>query len=301
MSISSWFPWKLGRQYKGRARAAYGPAFRRGMRPAVEQLEDRNVPSNFTAATVSDLIADINAANSAGGSNTIALVAGNTYTLTAVDNSTDGATGLPVIAAKDNLTILGNGATIVRSTASGTPAFRLFDVAPGAALTLANVTVQGGQAQASPAGVSSCGGGIYSNGSLTLEAGTRICGNSAVGIMAGYSNAWGGLWSWPAGSGCGGGVYVAGGTAILTNVTLSSNSAWGGWSNESGYNRYWLGGDGKGGGLYVAGGTVTLTNDILSSNSAGGAGLMGMHLLRALSLLFQAMAMGGRCTWPAGR
>jgi hypothetical protein len=42
-------------------------------------LEDRTVPSNFTAATVSDLIADINAANLAGGSNAIALVAGNTY------------------------------------------------------------------------------------------------------------------------------------------------------------------------------------------------------------------------------
>jgi hypothetical protein len=35
------------------------------------------VPSNFTAASVSDLIADINAANQAGGSNSIVLAAGN--------------------------------------------------------------------------------------------------------------------------------------------------------------------------------------------------------------------------------
>jgi hypothetical protein len=59
-------------------------------------------------------------------------VAGTAFTLTAVDNTTDGATGLPVIAANDTLTIVGNGDTIQRSTASGIPAFRLFDVASGA-------------------------------------------------------------------------------------------------------------------------------------------------------------------------
>ena len=71
------------------------------------------------AATVSDLIADINAANTAGGANTITLTAPTTspYVLTAVNNTTDGATGLPVIAANDNLTIVGNGDTIERSTA----------------------------------------------------------------------------------------------------------------------------------------------------------------------------------------
>src|SRR5215470_7557607 len=93
-----------------RPKPARSPAARRnGLRLRLEQLEDRTVPSNFTAASVSDLIADINAANLAGGSNTITLVAGKTFTLTGVDNYTDGATGLPVIAANDNLTIIGNG------------------------------------------------------------------------------------------------------------------------------------------------------------------------------------------------
>src|SRR5205807_1411286 len=72
---------------------------RRGLRLRLEQLEDRHLPSSYTAASVSDLIADINAANLAGGSNTIALVAGNPFSLTAVNNTTDGRTGLPVIAA----------------------------------------------------------------------------------------------------------------------------------------------------------------------------------------------------------
>jgi hypothetical protein len=102
---------------------------RHGLRLAVEQLEDRTVPSTFNAATISDLIADINAANLAGGSNTVTLTAPTTapYNLNAVNNTTDGPTGLPVIAAKDNLTIIGNGDAIARS--AGTPAFRLLDVA----------------------------------------------------------------------------------------------------------------------------------------------------------------------------
>src|SRR5262249_38725916 len=83
-------------------------------RITVERLEERGLPSNYAAASVSDLIADINAANQAGGSNTITLTAPTTapYVLTAVDNSTDGTNGLPVIAGKDNLTIVGNGDTI---------------------------------------------------------------------------------------------------------------------------------------------------------------------------------------------
>src|SRR6516225_6612853 len=93
---------------------------RRGVRLRVKQFEDRTVPSSFTAGTVAELIADMKAANTAGGSNTITLVAGTTFTLTAVDNTTDGATGLPVIAAKDTLTIVGNGDTLARSTATGT-------------------------------------------------------------------------------------------------------------------------------------------------------------------------------------
>ena len=124
------------------------PAARRrgGAHPGLERLEDRTVPSSFTAASVSGLVADINAANATGGSNTITLVAGTTFNLTAADNTTDGATGLPVIAATDNLSIVGNGDVIQRSTATGTPAFRLFDVASGASLALANLTLQGGSA-----------------------------------------------------------------------------------------------------------------------------------------------------------
>src|SRR4051812_28347955 len=91
-------------------------------RPSLEALEDRMLPSNYyTPASVQDLIFDINSANQAGGDNTITLTDHTTFTLTAA--------ALPVIAVNDNLTIVGNGDTIARSTAAGTPAFRLFEVA----------------------------------------------------------------------------------------------------------------------------------------------------------------------------
>ena len=121
--------------------AEKGPLF-------LEQLEDRALLASYTAVSVSDLITDINAANTAGGANTITLTAPTTapYVLTAVNNTTTatGANGLPVIAANDNLTIVGNGDTIERSIATGTPDFRLLDVAAGASLTLQNLTLQGG-------------------------------------------------------------------------------------------------------------------------------------------------------------
>jgi hypothetical protein len=137
-------------------------------RPAVQAFEDRILLNNYTALTAIDLAWDIGFANQAGGTNTITLIApaSSHYTLTAVNNSTDGPTGLPVIAAGDNLTIVGGGDTLVgggentiqRSTLWGTPAFRLFDVASGATLNLQNLTLTGGLAQGT--GTAAEGGAI---------------------------------------------------------------------------------------------------------------------------------------------
>src|SRR5262249_5957454 len=161
---SSLFSRRLARPHKGRSQPSHAPSWRRcrGTRLVCERLEDRTVPSNFTAATVSDLIADINAANLAGGSNTITLGATNTFNLTAENNTTNGPNGLPVIAAGDGLTIVGNGDTIARSNLKP---FRLFCVAAGASLTLEDLTLTGGLAKADNS--AGCGGAIFNQGALT--------------------------------------------------------------------------------------------------------------------------------------
>jgi hypothetical protein len=304
---------------------------RRTARLTVEPLEDRWLPSSYTAASVSDLIADINAANLAGGSNTITLADGSKFTLTAVNNATNGNTGLPVIAANDNLTIVGNGDTIERSSAAGTLDFRLFAVASGASLSLSNLTVQNGLEKGPGAigwmaeggailnvgsltlsGVtvqgnvaannvgSSAGGGIFSSGTLDIQAGSVIQNNQAIGAAGfnGYpvrNDPYGA--GGPGFNGLGGGIYVGGGTATLNGVTLSGNAAIGGQggngaSSSSGgrhssggvtaagvsftYGSGGQGGNAFGGALYAAGGTITLLNSTVTKNSAqGGKGGQG--------------------------
>src|SRR5262249_20680416 len=111
MSFFSWLSAAIGNR-----QSAIGTGLRKPnagsrkplrLRPQLEALEDRCMPSTYYAATASDLIADIKASNLQGGANTIVLTAPTTspYVLTATDNTTDGATVLPVIAKGDAVTI----------------------------------------------------------------------------------------------------------------------------------------------------------------------------------------------------
>jgi hypothetical protein len=260
-------------------------------RPRLEALEERTLLASYVAMNAADLITDIRLTNAAGGFNSIELKAAPSapYTLTAVNNTTDGANGLPVIAPGNRLdifaTIWGAGVTIQRSTAPGTPAFRLFDVAAGASLELSGLTLQNGLAAG--AGVSAEGGAIYSRGNLRLPRVT-VQNNTAQGVngINGIDNpiSEDGL---PGGDARGGGLYVAGGTASLFNDTISGNSAQGGAGGEGEENRIvhfgWAaggrggdGGSGYGGGFYVADGIVILGNDgttntdTINGNSAQG-------------------------------
>ncbi len=109
----------------------------------VPAMPARAQPITVTATTVADLINDINTANGTSGASTIInLIAGTTYTLTA-ETSVGSGTGLPIITG--DLTINGNGATIARSAANGTPNFRLFIITGSGALHLSGVTIRNGR------------------------------------------------------------------------------------------------------------------------------------------------------------
>jgi len=274
MFLSSWFPRSPARQ-PGSPRAR-----RSGTHLLLEKLEERRLLSNYSAATVSDLIADINAANSAGGTNIITLTALTTspYVLTAVNNSTDGPTGLPVITGGNarqagNLTIVGNGDTIERSTASGTPAFRLFDVANGASLTLENLTLQNGLEDGS--GNAAEGGAVYNQGTLVLS-GVTVQDNIAQG-SAGTVQIGSGKSAAPGNDAQGGGIWSNGSLTAENGTLIQNNQAIGGngFFGEAGPNNSNRvassnGGNGWGGGLYVSGGTVTLTGSTVNNNTAQG-------------------------------
>jgi hypothetical protein len=233
-----------------------------------------------TASTVSQLIADINYANSAGGAITINLAPGTTFGLTSANNSTDGGNGLPVIGGTKavDLTIIGNGDTIERIAVISRyytikNPFRLFDVAPGASLTLDQVILQGGWLSVS-------GGAILNRGTLNVINGSILSGNSGSS-GGGIYNAGGTVTvinSTLDGNGAGGdggGICNAGGTVTISNGTLSGNGAFygGGIYNDSGtvtVSNGTLDGNGArfGGGIYNSGGTITIEDSTVNDNSA---------------------------------
>ncbi|MDT5063794.1 MAG: hypothetical protein QOH63_4253, partial [Acidobacteriota bacterium] len=181
------------------------------------------------------------------------------------------------------LTINGPGANILavqRSTVSGTPNFRIFDVNNGIAATISGLTISNGQSGAGQ------GGGISNQGTLTVLSST-LNGNSAASGGGIYnSGTLTVLNSTLSGNTAdGGGIYNNGsGSVNIFNSTLSGNSAgFGGGVNNNSTgtvtvinstltnNRADINniGSGTGGGIYRANGTVILRNTIVAGNFRG--------------------------------
>jgi hypothetical protein len=209
------------------------------------------------AGDVACLIAAIHAANANGEENTITLAAG-AYTLTAVDNDTDGANGLPSIMGR--LTITGAGAdTTIIERAAGATSFRLMHVAATGRLTLEGLMLKRGSVPSSIAFLSNNGGSILNNaGTLTLTSCTLTENTAAYG---------------------GGGLFNSKGTVNITTSTLANNMASvGGGSalrNDGGVVTLMettLAGNhtdfGPGGALFNDG-TMSLTNSMVAGNMAG--------------------------------
>jgi hypothetical protein len=112
------------------------------------------------------------------------VLAAATYTLDAIDNTTDGANGLPSIVS--TITVLGNGAVIQRNPVA-TDSFRIFHVGANGNLSLTNLTVQNGVANVYSPWEGSTGGGIFNRGTLTLNTVT-VTANTADATGGGIEN-----------------------------------------------------------------------------------------------------------------
>jgi hypothetical protein len=262
--------------------------------------------ADFACASgdVACLIDAINQANANGEANTITLEA-DTYTLTAVDNDTEGPNGLPSITGILTLRGAGPDITIIERVASA-PRFRLLHVAASGTLTLEGLTVQGGVALHGAfidGGIrDTFGAGLLNQGTLTLRH-SDVRNNRNAGPLPGegeglanigtatlarciFASNTGGIGNSGtmtidrctfahnfACDGCGGGGIAnsRNGTLLLTDSALTDN-----------------GGD-FGGGIFNAGALVVI-NSTLARNSdefplGGGGGLFNTGAGATVTLL----------------
>ncbi len=127
------------------------------------------------AGDVQCLIIAINHANSNGQpQNTILLEAG-TYTLTNVDNDTDGPNGLPSITSTLSITGAGAGLTVITRASAVLP-FRLMHVSSSGDLTLRGLTLSGGLIGF----LDASGGALFNDGGSVRIVQTEISGNLAA-------------------------------------------------------------------------------------------------------------------------
>lgn len=204
------------------------------------------------------LVGAISAANASSDPDTLNLASGCVYTLTAVNNDVAGPNGLPFITSK--ITIEGHGATIARSSAIGTPAFRILAIGGSGTVTLDDITVAGGRtADGGPGLAGGIGGGILNTGVLTLN--SSIVRDNVTG--AGGAAGAGGVGE----SGGGGGGIGNTGTLTLIDSTVRGNTTGPGGAGDAA-----RGGSGGAGGGILNTGTVRLIRSTVSGNATGAGG-----------------------------
>ena len=220
------------------------------------------------AGDVACLRAAINAANGNGEANTLTLEAG-TYTVTTVDNPTDGANGLPSISG--TLTIRGaapritverevtpSGAPeevliskamppVIVERAASAPFFRLFHVAATGNLTLDGLTMAGGNIVGEGGSLRNRGRTVVTHSTLTDNAADYGGGVSNEGALTVTDSA---IVRSRAHAGAG---ILNRGTLTVVNATIADNAA------------------DEGGGIANLGwGPVVITNATVARNSADG-------------------------------
>lgn len=257
-------------------------------------------PVVWTPTTNAQLIAAINSANTNKTDDVIDLL-GATLTLTAVDNTTTGPNGLPVIGP-DNSSgaphqVLFRNGTIKRSTLIGTPNFRIFEVAANARLSMHMMALISGDPGAAQNGgailvnalgrlplvsntvfndnhAANNGGGIANNGVIDLIRNSTFSANSAILGGAVYSNNSVGimvnntLFGNSADNGGAIAIVTPGVSTYIVNSTISGNTA-----------------NINGGGIYNTGTIVTLRNSTIASNTAvtSGGGIHNGNIINEIT------------------
>ncbi|MCU0705657.1 MAG: DUF4214 domain-containing protein [Fimbriiglobus sp.] len=209
-------------------------------RLGLQRLEERDTPATFLVTTTADSGAGslrdaVAQANATAGADTIIFQAGlGPVTLTSGQLSITDTTGATTITGPSTGTQL-----VQRSTAAGTPLFRLFNISSGVTASLNNLTITNGRSPSGSSGSDNQGGGIRNVGKLTIT-NSVISGNGGTVISIG------------------GGIFNGGGGATLTikGSTISGNSGLTGVASN-------------GGGISnSSGGTVTITSSTISGNVA---------------------------------
>ena len=231
------------------------------------------------AGDVACLIDAIDQANATGAATTITLEAG-TYTLTGVNNTTDGPNGLPSVTGIITLQGAGADASILERGA-GAPNFRLVHVATPGTLILEGLTLRRGSGSGSGSG---SGGGLVNNGRLTITHST-IADNFAETGGSGLANS--GTASITHSTIAdnigtrGGGGLVNNGRLTITHSTIADN----------------LSAFSRGGGL-VNNGRLTITHSTIADNFAEAGGGLGNS--GRLTITHSTIARNGGFGTPGG-
>ncbi|MCK6578929.1 MAG: hypothetical protein L6Q98_12565 [Anaerolineae bacterium] len=220
-------------------------------------------PVTIAASDVTGLINAVTCANLSPANDVINLT-NSTYTLTASSAFEIGLPPIVTAATAGTLTINGDGATITRSSAGGTPDFKFFEVTTGANLTLNRVTLTNGRAQV--------GGAIFSDGTLTITNSTirdswALAGGAISQTGGATTILMNSLIASNQAERYGGAFDMSSGTMFIINSTISGNAVTG---IDAGY----------GGGamdLYNSP-TVTIINSTITDNASVQAARSGIWL-----------------------
>jgi hypothetical protein len=278
-------------------RARRGPVARstrrrcRGRRSwKVEALEDRRLLTTWTVNSLGDtgtgtgksgdLRYCITQADATSGDNTIDFSVTGTITLNSALPDLSNTTGLTDIEGPGATSL-----TVARSTAAGTPDFRIFTIDTGTAVNIDGLTIMGGKADGN-------GGGIDNESGGTLTVTNSTIANNSAGTGGGIYNALGTMTvadstiannTASRGGGIENAIFVDIGTVTVTDSTIANNSA----SIAGGIENLDVmtvanctvannsGSDFAGGIFNDA--TLTLTGSAIANNSAGGYGGGGIN------------------------